>query len=84
MQICDIGDKVVRVNVIRLAHHQLNLNVGFLDNLFGQKIILTPEIKIMAEKMIENNWFENCGVSSAFDTQYVATHISYIDIPLSN
>lgn len=79
MQIRDIGDKVVRVNVRRLAHHQLNLNMGFLDNLFGQKIILTAEMKIMAEKMIGNNWFENCGVSSAFDTQYRIELVHTID-----
>jgi len=79
LQIRDIGDKVVRVNVRRLAHHQLNLNMGFLDNLFGQKIILTPEIKIMAEKVIENNWFENCGVRSAFDTQYRIELVHTID-----
>jgi hypothetical protein len=79
MQIRDIGDKVVHVNVGRLAHHQLNLNMGFLDNLFGQKIILTAEMKIMAEKMIGNNWFENCGVSSAFDTQYRIELVHTID-----
>ena len=41
--------------------------MGLLDNLFGKKIILTPEMKTMAEKLIENNWFKNCGKVADFD-----------------
>ncbi|TDX87286.1 hypothetical protein B0I22_1474 [Epilithonimonas xixisoli] len=53
--------------------------MGFIDNLFGKKIILTPEIKLMAEKMIENDWFRNCGKTSDFDTKFKTEFASSTD-----
>ncbi|TDK21484.1 hypothetical protein E2F46_14690 [Luteimonas aestuarii] len=53
--------------------------MGFLDNLFGKKIILTPEMEIMAEKMIENDWLRNCGKTSDFETKFKTEFANSID-----
>lgn len=53
--------------------------MGFIDNLFGKKIILTPEMEIMAEKMIENDWFRNCGKTSDFNTKFKTEFVNSID-----
>lgn len=53
--------------------------MGFLDNLFGKKINLTPEMKNMADQMIANNWFENCGKTINFGSSYKIESISNIE-----
>lgn len=52
--------------------------MGFLDSLFGKKIILTPEMENIADQMIENNWFENCGKTITFDSNYKIESVNNI------
>ncbi|RKO68397.1 hypothetical protein D7322_27350 [Sphingobacterium puteale] len=60
--------------------------MGFFDSLFGKKIVFTPEMKIMAESLIENDWFRNCGQQSDYDTKFnveIAHGISEVEKKLA-
>ena len=41
----------------------------FFSKLFN-KIELTSEMKLMAEKMIDNKWFRNCGKVNDFNIPF--------------
>ncbi|PUV23852.1 hypothetical protein [Sphingobacterium athyrii] len=53
--------------------------MGFFDNLFGKKIVLTPEMKIMAESLVENEWFRACGQQSIYNTEFKVEIADNID-----
>ena len=42
----------------------------FFNTIFGIKISLTKEMEEMASKLIENNWFRNCGKDVNFKLKY--------------
>lgn len=60
--------------------------MGFFDSLFGKKIVVTPEMKIMADSLIENDWFINCGLQSDYNTKFkveIANNISEVEKKLA-
>jgi len=53
--------------------------MGIFDSIFGKKISLTNEIKEMACKLIENNWFKNCGKEINFKLKFNTEQEKNID-----